>query len=128
MIIRSQFKRWKWKYTKNEAYIIPLKAVVNATDTFFINSKNSTRLVTLAGNLLTIHRHYHFDGATHAPDIKSGLKWYAQHDAMIQLHQKYPSIISREMADSVLDPRLRSSPLHLWLYYPAVRAYSTLTK
>lgn len=120
-VVKSQFKKWPWKYSKSKSYVLPMKAVPVTPDTYTIESSNGNVMASLTGNTLTIHRHYHFDGATKAPDFKSGLEWYAVHDAMCQLAAKYDAI-TVDMADAAFDPRLRKgAPLHIWIYYPAVR-------
>ena len=125
MIVKSQFKKWKWKYRKGVSYELPIQAVPVTMGHYELLSHSGKALVVLDGRTLSIRRHYHFDGATNAPDFKSGLEWYAQHDAMCQLAAMYPAI-TREMADEVLNPRLRKAPLHLWIYYPAVRAWASM--
>ena len=127
IVVKSQFSNWKWKYNRCKTYAIPYGASADDDQTYTILSRNGTTLVSLNKNKLTINRHYHFNGADHAPDFRSGLEWYARHDAMIQLHKKYPAQITREMADEVLHPDQQGSPLHLWLYYPAVKLYTYFT-
>jgi len=127
MIVKSQFKKWKWKFTKDRYFVLPESATPERGTTYTILSRSKNPVVFLRDNMLCICRHYHFDGATYAPDFKSGLAHYAMHDAMIQLSQKYPEI-TRKMADEVLNPtKITFPPLHLWIYYPAVKLYSKLT-
>lgn len=121
LIVRSNFARWRWKYTRGKSYVLPISAVPLTQDTYTIESGSGNVLASLTGNTLTIRQHYHFDGATSAPDFRSGLEWYAVHDAMCQLAAKYRDI-TVDMADAAFDPRLRpGAPLHIWIYYPAVR-------
>ena len=120
-VTRSNFSKWKWKFARNKSYVLPFKAVPVTAETYAIKSNSGNVLASLTGNTLTINRHYHFDGATKALDLKSGLEWYAVHDAMCQLATKYDEI-TVDMADAAFDPRLRKgAPLHIWIYYPAVR-------
>lgn len=123
MIVKSQFKKWKWKFQRGQVFMLPIEAVPVTDETYTLLSNSGNELVRLVGRELTIFRHYHFDGATCAPDIESGLPWYAQHDAMCQLSDKYAAI-TPAMADEVLNPRLRPlAPLHLWVYHWAVSGW-----
>lgn len=121
IVTRSNFAKWRWKYDRAKSYVLPMSAVPVTDKHYTIKSNSGNVLASLTGNTLTIKRHYHFDGATSAPDFKSGLEWYAVHDAMCQLAAKYDAI-TVDMADAAFDPRLRAgAPLHIWIYYPAVR-------
>lgn len=121
IITRSNFTKWRWKYNRVKSYVMPLCAVPVTDKLYTIKSNSGRVLVSLSGNKLTISRHYHFDGATRALDLKSGLEWYAVHDAMCQLAAKYDEI-TIDMADAAFDPRLRhGAPLHIWIYYAGIR-------
>jgi hypothetical protein len=128
MIVKSQFKKWKWKFTKDQYFVLPDSSIPERGKTYAILSNSGNPVVSLRNGMLRIHRHYHFNGADYAPDFKGGLPHYAKHDAMCQLAEKYPEI-TREMADEVLNPsHITFPPLHLWIYYPAVKLYSKFTK
>ena len=124
-IIPSNFPRYKWRFAKDKTFVLPFSAVPLTNGTYRILSQSGNTMVQLAANKLTIFKHYHFDGATHAYDFKSGLPEYAKHDAMCRLAEKYPQI-TRKMADQAFNPwaSLTPSPLHLYVYYPFVRLYA----
>lgn len=122
MIRQSNLTGWKWCYINNAVYELPMEALPQTDKTYTIESNSGNVMVELHGKYLHINRHYHFDGATWAPDFSNGLPYYTQHDAMCQLAAKYDDI-TRDMADEVLNPRLRRLPIHLWLYHWAVTSW-----
>lgn len=91
-----------------------------------IESHTGKVLVTLDESELLIERHYHFDGATYAPDFKNVLRAAAVHDALLQLHYKYPNSIHRRHADEAFKKQMRADGFKLWgIYYIGVRFWSS---
>jgi hypothetical protein len=83
----------------------------------------------LINNKLRIERHYHFDGATYAPDFKGVLKAVAVHDAMLQLAEKHPTKISRKQADEAFNYQMKKDKFVLRLpYYLGVKLWSLLKR
>lgn len=132
MIVKSQFKAWKWKFRKGHTYALPFS--IPGSDSLTILSNSGNPLVIAKHDKLSIKRHYHFDGATWAPDFDRVLSASALHDALLQLSAKYPAKVSEEMAHKAFRAQMRRDGFLLWpLYYWAVssfprRIYKLLTK
>lgn len=123
MIAESNISGWKWRFTKGETFTVPF--VYMGIFPLTIESKSGNVLVQLHGNKLTINRHYHFDGATYAPDFKGVLKAAAVHDALLQLHEKHGNKISRKLADKAFLYQMKKDGFKgRWLYYVGVRLWS----
>jgi hypothetical protein len=121
MIVKSQFKKWKWKFTQDKTFVLPV-SVGSHPLTILSNSGNV--LVHAQGVMLKIKRHYHFDGATCAPDFKRVIVPSAVHDAMLQLADKYPSIVSERMAHRAFKQSMKAHGFRLWpIYYYAVASW-----
>lgn len=133
MIVKSQFKAWKWKFQRKHHFFLPFSIDATKDKPLTINSSTGNVLVEAHDNHLTIKRYYHFDGATWAPDFKRVLYSSALHDALLQMSAKYPSKISEEMAHRAFKKQMKEDGFKLWpIYYFAVasfprRIYKVLT-
>lgn len=114
MIVKSNFKKWKWKFQRKHTYMLPFKI---GPKTLMIKSNSGNPLVVAHGEMLTINRHYHFDGATWAPDFKRVLRAAALHDALLQLKDKYPGKITETQAHAAFRDEMRLSKFALWPVY-----------
>ncbi len=121
MIAKANITGWKWRFTQDESFVLDF----GYFGTLKILSDSGNVMVDLKGDTLTIHRHYHFDGATYAPDFEGVLKSSAVHDALLQLHEKYPHIIARSKADEAFKNQMRADGFKLWpLYFTGVKLWS----
>lgn len=131
MIAKSNFRKWKWRFTRKHVCLLPFDL---GPLSLTILSGTGNALVVGKGDKLTINKHYHFDGATCAPDFKKVLRAAALHDALLQLKQKYPGKISERMAHQAFRREMRADGFRLWPIYsfftrPFSRAiYKRLTK
>lgn len=131
MIVKSQFKKWNWKFRRNHTYMLSFSV---GTQTLLINSSSGNPMVVALEDRLTINRHYHFDGATWAPDFKRVLRAAALHDALLQLKDKYPGKITEKQAHAAFRDEMQLSRFALWPVYsfftrPFFRKiYKSLTK
>lgn len=114
MIVKSQFKVWRWKFQRNHTYMLPFSV---GDETLLINSSARNPLVVAKDERLTINRHYHFDGATWAPDFKRVLRAAGLHDALLQLKDKYPGKITEAQIHTAFRDEMRLSKFTLWPVY-----------
>jgi len=122
-IARSNFRKWKWKFKRKHVFILPW-SLDESLQPLTIESNSGNVLVSLKGNRLTINRHYHFDGATYAPDFENVLLAAACHDALLQLKDKYPFLIDADMANRAFDHAMKEQRFKLrWIYSIAVKLY-----
>lgn len=124
IIGRSNLKnRWKWRFKRKHVYFLPWS--LDATlDPLTIKSNSDRVLVSLHDDKLTINRHYHFDGATYAPDFDGVLMAAALHDALLQLADKFPFHVTYDMANDAFAAEMRAQRFKLrWIYSLAVRLY-----
>ena len=134
IVVRSNFSnRWKWRFKRKHVFFMPWDLDASL-DPLTIKSGSGNVLVSLHDDKLTVYRHYHYDGATAAPDFKRVLLPAAVHDALLQLAEKYPGLVTREMADEAFKVEMQDQGFLLWpLYYFAVssfprRIYNRLTR
>jgi len=95
MITKANITGWKWRFTKLHIFELPW---YHGGDPLVITSQSGNELVKLQRNTLIIYPHYHFDGATYAPDFKNVLLATAVHDALLQLADKYPLQLTTDQA------------------------------
>jgi len=114
MIVQSNFRRYKWKFQRKHVYLLPFDL---GDKSLTILSGTGNALVVAKGDKLTINRHYHFDGATCAPDFKKVLFAAALHDALLQLKDKYPGKISEAMAHKAFRQEMIDRGFRLWPVY-----------
>lgn len=127
MIIKANITGWKWRFTKGEEFILPFNYYGYLP--LLIESQSGNVLVELIGNKLQINRHYHFDGATYAPDLKGVLRASAVHDALLQIIEKHPNKISRYDADMAFNYQMKKDGFKLRLpYFWGVKLWSQITK
>ena len=115
MIVESQFRRWRWKFSQDHVYLLPFS--ISTEKPLIIQSSSGTTLVELQGDKCRINRHYHFDGATWAIDFESVLSSAALHDALLQLKDKYPTVITESMAHNAFKNQMRQDRFKLRLLY-----------
>jgi len=121
MIVKSQFKAWKWKFQRQHIFELPFS--VGGLQ-LSILSGSGNPLVIAYKTELKIRRHYHFDGATWAPDFKRVLYASALHDALLQLAEKYPEDITEAMAHEAFKVEMKARGFKLWpIYYYAVSSW-----
>lgn len=131
-IARSNILGWKWRFTKGEAFNLPF--TYSGFLPLLIESGSGNVLVELNQDILVIHRHYHFDGATLAPDFPRVIRASAVHDALLQIIEKHPNKISEELAHIAFREQMKLDGFILWpIYYWAVsrwprNIYKLLTK
>ena len=131
-VIPSNFTDWPWRYAETVSETLPPIKYRGEALTLLSNSGNA--LVILSGSHLTIYRHYHFDGATCAPDFKKGLHGFGVHDALLQLLDEYPGAFPEQQAhDAMRYIHKRDGFAFAWLYHWAVsgwprRLYKRLSK
>lgn len=114
MIVKAQFKAWPWKFQRQKAYNIPFDV---GTKPMTILSSSGKPLVIARGFSVIIKRHYHFDGATWAPDFKKVLPSAALHDALLQLKDKYPNRLNEEVIYQAFDRQMEIDGFKgRWLY------------
>ena len=90
-------------------------------DPLTIKSGSGNVLVSLHDDKLTVYRHYHYDGATGAPDFKRVLLATAVHDALLQLAEKYPGLVTYRMANQAFFAEMKTQRFKLrWIYGLAV--------
>ena len=127
MIAKANIVGWKWRFTKGETFILPFTYYGYLP--LLIESKAGNVLVELSDNKLHIKRHYHFDGATYAPDFKGVLGASAVHDALLQIIEKHPGKLSRADADAAFNYQMKKDGFKLRLpYFWGVKLWSHFTK
>ena len=95
MITKANITGWKWRFLRGRIFHLPF---THKGEPLTIESHTGKVLVTLYGSELLIERHYHFDGATYAPDFRRVLPAAAIHDALLQLCEKYPDEVTTDQA------------------------------
>ena len=95
MIAKANITGWKWRFLNSRIFHLPF---THEGEPLTIESHSGKLLVTLDGSELLIERHYHFDGATYAPDFRRVLPAAAVHDALLQLCEKYPGQVTTDQA------------------------------
>lgn len=127
MIGKANITGWKWRFSKGEVFTLPF--VYLGYLPLLLESKSGNVLVELSGKELHIKRHYHFDGATYAPDFKGVLRASAVHDALLQLAEKHPGKLTRNLADQAFNYQMKRDGFKLRLpYYWGVKIYSHFKK
>jgi len=127
MIAKANISGWKWRFTKGETFILPFTYYGYLP--LLIESHSGNVLVELSDNKLHIKRHYHFDGATYAPDFKGVLGASAVHDALLQLAEKHQGKLSRADADAAFNYQMKKDGFKLRLpYFWGVKLWSHFTK
>ncbi len=122
-VIPSNFKGWKWRYNVTTTYnlsdLVPYDGAALG-----ILSDSGKPMVYLDAGFLTIYRHYHYDGATWAPDFEKGLEGYGVHDALLQLLDKYPNAFPEQWAhDAMKEIHDKHSFKLGWLYHWGVSSW-----
>lgn len=121
MIAKANISGWKWRFTKARTFELPFS---HAGDPLTILSDSGQTLVKLYSNNLLIKRHYHFDGATWAPDFEGVLPAAALHDALLQLCDKYPEQLTEEKAHDAFKAQMMRDDFKLYpLYHYAVASW-----
>jgi hypothetical protein len=127
MITKANISGWKWRFSKGETFTLPFTYAGFLP--LLIESRSGNVLVELIGNKLRIERHYHFDGATYAPDFKGVLRASAVHDALLQIIEKHPNKLSRNLADKAFNHQMKKDKFKLRLpYFWGVKLYSYFKK
>ena len=126
MITKANITGWKWRFTKLHIFELPW---YHGGDPLVITSQSGNELVKLQRNTLIIYPHYHFDGATYAPDFFEVLRAAAVHDALLQLSENHPQMVTRKMANEAFKKQMRADGFTLWpLYYIGVKLYSLIKR
>lgn len=110
MIGKANIRGWKWRFIKGRIFDLPF---THEGEPLTIESHSGRTLVTLDGSELLIERHYHFDGATYAPDFKRVLPSAAVHDALLQLAEKYPLQLTADQAHEAFKLQMKSDGFKL---------------
>ena len=122
-IIPSNIKGWKWRYNVTQTYNVS-RQVRSKIEPIGILSDSGKPMAYLCMGYLTIYRHFHFDGATCAPDFKSGLEGYAVHDALLQILDRYPEAFTEQEAHDAMRLIHDRQGFKLgWLYHWAVSSW-----
>lgn len=114
MIAKANIRGWKWRFTKAQTFQMPF---THDGDPLTMQSDSGRTLVTLGGDKMIIQRHYHFDGATWAPDFKNVLPAAAVHDALLQLCDKYPDQLTEDKAHAAFKSQMVRDNFKLNLLY-----------
>lgn len=121
MITKSNITGWKWRSSHSREFQLPF---YHFGEPLILESNAGNVLVVVNGGTCLIERHYHFDGATWAPDFKDVLPATALHDALLQLHEKYPDDLSEQDAHEAFLLQMQRDEFALAnLYYWAVSSW-----
>ena len=121
MIAKANISGWKWRFTKARTFKLPF---THDGETLTILSDSGRTLVKLYSNNLLIERHYHFDGATWAPDFENVLPAAAVHDALLQLCDNYPDQLTEDKAHDAFKSQMMRDDFKLYpIYHYAVASW-----
>ena len=118
-IVKSNLNnKWKWKFKRQKTFTLPFYLAVPSENPLTIYSRSGRVLVEAYEDKVKIKTHYHFDGATCAPDFKRVLMAAALHDVLLQLKDRYPKKLEEADAHFAFKEEMKAQGFRLWpLYY-----------